>query len=59
MGTDIHPFVEVDYDTAGEPFCGETATVRSFNFGEFFIINKYELFDALGMAAAGIFRRNR
>jgi hypothetical protein len=48
MGTELHAFVDVDYDTVGEPFCGETATIRSFNFGEFSIRNSYELFDALG-----------
>src|SRR4051812_48176323 len=47
MGTEGHAFVEVDYATAGEPF-GETAEIRSFNSGEFFIRNVYELFDALG-----------
>lgn len=48
MGTDIHPFVEVDYYSPdGEPF-GEMADVRAFNRGEFFIPNVYDLLDALG-----------
>lgn len=47
MGTHIHAFIEVDYATVGQPF-GETAEVRCFNRGEFFIRNVYELFDALG-----------
>lgn len=47
MGTEVHAFVEVDYATAGESF-GETAEIRCFNRGEFFVWNVYELFDALG-----------
>lgn len=47
MGTDIHAFVEVDYASEGDPF-GETAEVRCFNRGEFFLWHDYDLFDALG-----------
>src|SRR4051812_38390718 len=47
MGTDIHAFVEVDYNTADEPF-GELADIRAFNRGEFFIRNVDDLLDSLG-----------
>ena len=56
MGTDIHAFVEVDYASDGEPF-GELAEVRSFNFGEFFVWQNYDLFDPLRMHGRSVSKR--
>jgi hypothetical protein len=52
MGTEIHPFVEVDWLTTNPPF-GDAADVRCFNLGEFFVWNDYDLFDALGNGSRG------
>ncbi len=47
MGTDIHPFVEVDHGTSRVPF-SDPNRIFPFNTGEFIWNRDYRLFNALG-----------
>ncbi|HZZ82367.1 MAG TPA: hypothetical protein VFE62_27965 [Gemmataceae bacterium] len=49
MGVDIHPFIDVDWQTGGIPFVASDM-IRTFNLGEFFIWRQsIEMYFALGL----------